>query len=194
MKRLKLLILAVILPLLQLDAQTTDPEMAEKLKSVMAMFDKNQQTLKDELAELEETNQALTKANLGLYQELQAAEKQIQTLSAENETLKAQLTTLSVDSFASSPIQTTQVAAAQEPEEQIVNQPSDLEPSTTPQKGLINLNTASKEELMTLPLIDETMAERIISNRPYQQVEDLIINHEFGPMKLRRVSPHVTIN
>lgn len=199
MKRSKLLILAVLVPLLQLDAQKTDPELAERLKSVMALFDKNQQALKDEINQLKDSNTALTKANLGLFQDLQAAEKQIQILLAENETLKNQLRSLSVDTLVTASIQTTQVAAAQELEDSIngqVTRPEEPESATdtSPENPLINLNTASKEELMTLPLIDETMAERIISNRPYKQVEDLIINQEFGPMKLRRVTPFVTTN
>ena len=96
-------------------------------------------------------------------------------------------------------IQTTQVAAAQELEDSVndqVTSPDELESvtATSSENPLINLNSASKEELMTLPLIDETMAERIISNRPYKQVEDLIINQEFGPIKLRQVTPFVTTN
>ncbi len=37
----------------------------------------------------------------------------------------------------------------------------------------INVNTASKEDLMKLPGVGEVKAEKIISNRPYASLEDL---------------------
>ena len=46
------------------------------------------------------------------------------------------------------------------------------------QNGLVNINTAGKEELMTLPGIGETRAEEIIKYREqhggFTQVEDLM--------------------
>ena len=202
MKRSKLLIIAASMLLVQLHAQTPDPEMAEKLKMVMALFDKNQQSLKDEITELNSSNEALTEANLDLYQDLQAAEKQIEDLRSEIETLRSQLAEASVQGIESTALQTTEVAVATETTVDSNEQagstsrvtPASLlseSPSTTP--TLINVNTASLEELITLPLIDEAMAEQIISNRPYNNLEDLIVNQHFGPMKLRRITPFVTI-
>jgi competence protein ComEA len=40
--------------------------------------------------------------------------------------------------------------------------------------GLININTASKESLDTLPGVGSVTADKIISNRPYQQINDLL--------------------
>ena len=44
-----------------------------------------------------------------------------------------------------------------------------------PDIGLINVNNASVEELDTLPGIGQITAEKIISNRPYQSVDELLI-------------------
>lgn len=208
MKRLTLLLVFTFGPLLHLDAQSTDPEFSEKLKSVLALFDKTQEALKTQIAELNESNMALTNANLGLYQDLKAAEKRIETLEAENTRLRQQLSQMAVSDLVSTAVQTTRVAAAPPLEpaspdpEPIPTEPAPIpvgeaDPTTPASsagpENLININTASVEELTTLPLIDEAMAERIISNRPYKNIEDLIINQHFGPMKLRRISPFIIL-
>lgn len=41
-------------------------------------------------------------------------------------------------------------------------------------EGPINLNTATLEELQTLPAIGAVMAERIIAGRPFNTPEDLL--------------------
>lgn len=48
-------------------------------------------------------------------------------------------------------------------------------PGTTgaPPGALVNLNTATRDELMTLPGIDGTLADRIIGGRPYELITDL---------------------
>jgi competence protein ComEA len=52
-------------------------------------------------------------------------------------------------------------------------------PPTFPQKksaeksDLVDINSATKERLMALPGIDDALAEKIISNRPYKKKSDL---------------------
>ncbi len=58
----------------------------------------------------------------------------------------------------------------------------------------IDINTAPAEVLMTLPGVGPTMAERIIANRPYSSVEDLLRVRGIGPATLEKLRPYITVN
>jgi len=45
------------------------------------------------------------------------------------------------------------------------------------QKGPMNINKASEEDLKTLPGIDEVASRRIVENRPYDSGYDLVKKH-----------------
>jgi len=59
--------------------------------------------------------------------------------------------------------------------------------------GLLDLNTASKEELMSINEIGPVLAERIMGRRPYKTVDGLIKVKGIGPKKLEKIRPYVAV-
>jgi len=67
-----------------------------------------------------------------------------------------------------------------------------LEKTESPQ-SLLDLNTASKEELMSINGIGPVLSARIIAGRPYRTVDDLLKVKGIGPKRLREFSPYVVV-
>jgi competence protein ComEA len=62
--------------------------------------------------------------------------------------------------------------------------------------GLININTASKVELMKLKGVGEKTAQKIIDYRkvtPFKQIEDIMNIKGIGPKKFEKMKDNITI-
>lgn len=59
---------------------------------------------------------------------------------------------------------------------------------------IVNLNKATTEKLQGLPGIGPAMADRIIANRPYKKVEDLLNVNGVGPVYLERLRSQVEVS
>lgn len=57
----------------------------------------------------------------------------------------------------------------------------------------ININDASQAELENLPGIGVKLAKRIIANRPYKSIDDLLEIRRLGSGTLKKIRPHVCI-
>ncbi len=72
-----------------------------------------------------------------------------------------------------------------------------VEPPATSVAALVNLNTATVEELQTLPHIGPAMAERIIAyreaNGPFQSIEELRKVEGIGETRFKDIAPLVTV-
>ncbi|MFZ1971325.1 MAG: helix-hairpin-helix domain-containing protein [Candidatus Acidiferrales bacterium] len=58
---------------------------------------------------------------------------------------------------------------------------------------LVNINSASKSELMELPDISESTAGKIIRNRPYHDREDLLAKHVVSDEQYAKIKDIVTV-
>jgi len=58
-------------------------------------------------------------------------------------------------------------------------------------KKAININKASREELLSLPGITEHEADRIIEARPYDNTEDLVTRHVLPQGEYNKISDRI---
>jgi competence protein ComEA len=63
--------------------------------------------------------------------------------------------------------------------------------STTAKHEVIDLNSATKEQLMTLPGVDNATADKIIAGRPYKMKSELKTKKIVSPDAYNKISSHV---
>jgi competence protein ComEA len=65
----------------------------------------------------------------------------------------------------------------------------------TAERGVVNINTATAEQLQLLPRIGPALADRIIAfreaNGPYQKSDELVAVKGIGERSLERLKPYV---
>jgi len=66
--------------------------------------------------------------------------------------------------------------------------------SPPPAGFVLDPNTASRNDLMRLPGVGETLANRIIERRPYRRVIDLLEVEGIGPAKFKELKPLLRID
>ncbi|MDA0346032.1 MAG: helix-hairpin-helix domain-containing protein [Verrucomicrobia bacterium] len=184
--------------------QASDIELEEKLKAVMILFEKGKQGLQEEIdslnlqvSDLEAHNQKLNEEldaerekNLTLQTQLLIIHTEGSTSSLGSEVVSTETVAAITDSPATNPRGGARQGQRQrngvtveEPEEELVLDEEDL----------VDINSATKDELLSLPLVNDFLANNIINGRPWSSVEDLIQLQGFGPMKLRRLQPWVKV-
>ena len=58
---------------------------------------------------------------------------------------------------------------------------------------LVDVNSASLDELAALPYVSEKVALAIVEGRPYARPEDLLRVRGIGPKILERIRPHIRV-
>jgi competence protein ComEA len=65
----------------------------------------------------------------------------------------------------------------------------------TPGEGdlIVNVNTATQDELETIPGIGPVLSRQVIAGRPYERIEDLERVRGIGPYTVNSIRPYVKV-
>ena len=155
-----------------------DNELDDRLKSVMLLFDKKQQELTETIGRLELENQKM-------ILELEKLKNRNHALFTENISLKKQL--------GIAPEKQIETASSSRNLDQAGSLSSNAKTSSDASTSLINVNVAGTTDLELLPGVGPVIAQRIIDNRPYAAVEDLLKVRGIGKTSIEILRPLVTV-
>ena len=94
----------------------------------------------------------------------------------------------------SDPDKIAELRAKQRSEEQELDEFKKQVKENSSVQNLIDLNTATRKELMSVKGIGYVLSERIIAGRPYESVDDLLKVKGIGPKTFEKVSPYFVAN
>ncbi len=81
-----------------------------------------------------------------------------------------------------------------DPSVPVVREGPDQGPAQGPVQNKVDLNQAGVEELRRLPGITPEIAERIVRNRPYRKLDDLVTRKVLGKKQFARVRELVIVS
>ncbi len=93
----------------------------------------------------------------------------------------------------SEPDKIAELRAKQRSEEQELDELKEQVKEHSSPQSLIGLNTATKKELMSIKGIGYVLAERIIADRPYKTVDDLLKVRGIGSKTLEKFRPYFVV-
>ncbi len=137
----------------------------------MQLYESNKAAVSAELNELKASNEALTRANVDLFKELNKSHDRIKQLEKENALLKTALEQRTKDALRNTGNRS----------------------SSTNGKDRLNLNTATADEMAALPVIDTALAAQIILSRPFVSIDEIAAIQHFDSTALKQFAALVTI-
>ncbi len=87
--------------------------------------------------------------------------------------------------------QATQSGNTNKKEKEKTSSSSEMSSSTATKGEKIDINSASKDQLMTLPGIGDVTAQKIIDNRPYNAKNDLVRKKIVGQKEYDKIKDQV---
>lgn len=74
-----------------------------------------------------------------------------------------------------------------------VSAPDDASSSTSVNGGLISINSGTVQDLDSLPGIGAVTAQKIIDNRPYSNLDDLVVKKAVGKATFEKIKDMITL-
>ena len=211
-KYLSVALLATLFSPLFLSAETP---LEDNLKSVMLLFDKSRKESENKIEELSLANEGLSTSNIRLLNDVDNLERLLEELQRENILLRSKISEVAVREFETAALTVAFIEPTVEPmvETKASNNSADepipdFTPNAIKRAGatnnnaehlsdgtilLVNLNTATERELRMLPGVGPVMATRMVNNRPYKSIWDILKLDGVGKQRIEKLAPYITV-